>query len=94
MKRYTVTYCQYGDFRQKPTDLWTNHPAPDFKKPCKQGDSCHIASPRHSHQGTESLKNSMERARIPAELCEHIVKISSTEPVVKQKSIDGWVVAQ
>ena len=30
LPRYTVTYCQYGDRRMKPTDIWTNHPAPDF----------------------------------------------------------------
>jgi len=22
--RHTVTYCQYGDMRMKPTDIWTN----------------------------------------------------------------------
>lgn len=35
LPRYTVTYCQYGDTRMKPTDIWTNHPAPSFKPPCK-----------------------------------------------------------
>lgn len=25
LPRYTVTYCQYGDTRMKPTDIWTNH---------------------------------------------------------------------
>ena len=24
LPRYTVTYCQYGDTRMKPTDIWTN----------------------------------------------------------------------
>lgn len=24
--RHTVTYCQYGDSRMKPTDIWTNTP--------------------------------------------------------------------
>ena len=33
--RYTVTYCQYGDERMKPTDIWTNHPKPNFKPMCK-----------------------------------------------------------
>lgn len=46
LPRYTVTYCQYGDTRQKPTDIWTNHPGPDFKPPCKRGDSCHLSAPR------------------------------------------------
>lgn len=31
LPRYTVTYCQYGDTRMKPTDIWTNHPNPNFK---------------------------------------------------------------
>lgn len=35
MSRYTVTYCQYGDTRMKPTDIWTNHPHPCFLPPCK-----------------------------------------------------------
>ena len=39
--RYTVTYCQYGDNRMKPTDIWTNHPNPKFKPMCRNGASCH-----------------------------------------------------
>ena len=48
LPRYTVTYCKYGDFRMKPTDIWTNHPAPRFLPPCHNGDSCHEAAPRGS----------------------------------------------
>lgn len=73
--RYTVTYCQYGDNRMKPTDIWTNHPNPQFKKPCKNGDDCHEKAPRGSHTGTQGLKNSKERAVIPKALCDHIVDI-------------------
>lgn len=73
--RYTVTYCQYGDTRMKPTDIWTNHPNPQFKQPCKNGDSCHEKAPRGSHTGTQGLKNSKERAVIPKALCDHIVDI-------------------
>lgn len=75
LKRYTVTYCQYGDKRQKPTDIWTNHPNPDFKPMCKRGASCHEAAPRGSKTGTQSLKNAIEKARIPEQLCKHIVDI-------------------
>ena len=74
--RYTVTYCQYGEFRQKPTDIWTNHPNPNFKPACKNGDKCHVAAPRGSKTGTQGLANSIERAIIPKTLCEHIVRIS------------------
>lgn len=73
--RYTVTYCQYGDTRMKPTDIWTNHPAPDFKPMCKNGDPCHERSPRGSHTGTQGLKSAKDRSVIPAQLCEHIVDI-------------------
>lgn len=73
--RYTVTYCKYGDSRMKPTDIWTNHPAPRFLPPCKNGDPCHIAAPRGAQTGTQGLKNSVEKARIPERLCEHIVDI-------------------
>ena len=75
LPRYTVTYCQYGDKRMKPTDIWTNHPDPQFKPMCKNGDPCHERAPRGSKTGTQGLKNSMERSRIPELLCEHIVNI-------------------
>lgn len=73
--RYTVTYCQYGDTRMKPTDIWTNHPNPQFKPMCKNGDSCHESAPRGSKTGTQGLKGNLERSIIPKELCEHIVDI-------------------
>lgn len=73
--RYTVTYCQYGERRMKPTDIWTNHPDPQFKPPCKNGDKCHDPAPRGSKTGTQALKNAVEKARIPVELCQHIVEI-------------------
>lgn len=74
--RYTVTYCQYGDKRMKPTDIWTNHPCPKFKPMCKNGDKCHEAAPRGTNNtGTQGIKGSKERSRIPAALCSHIVDI-------------------
>ena len=75
LPRYTVTYCQYGDTRMKPTDIWTNHHDPKFKPMCKNGDPCHEKAPRGSRTGTQGLKGSKERSVIPVELCRHIVKI-------------------
>ena len=75
LPRYTVTYCQYGDTRMKPTDIWTNHPDPKFKPMCKNGDPCHEKAQRGSRTGTQGLKGSKERSVIPVELCRHIVKI-------------------
>lgn len=76
LKCYTVTYCQYGDTRMKPTDIWTNHPNPKFKPMCKNGAPCHVSAPRGSRTGTQGLKGSVERSRIPKELCDHIAEIS------------------
>ena len=75
LPRYTVTYCQYGDKRMKPTDIWTNHPDPKFLPPCHNGDPCHEPAPRGSKTGTQGLKGSVQRSMIPDRLCEHIVKI-------------------
>ena len=79
LPRYTVTYCQYGDTRMKPTDIWTNHPDPKFKPTCKNGDPCHVSAPRGSRTGTQGMKNSVLRSVIPDGLCDHIVLISEEE---------------
>lgn len=76
LPRYTVTYCQYGDTRMKPTDIWTNHPRPEFKPTCKNGDPCHTSAPRGSRTGTQGIKGARDRSIIPVELCRHIVDIS------------------
>jgi hypothetical protein len=73
--RHTVTYCQYGDFRMKPTDLFTNHPNPQFKPMCKNGDKCHTPAPRGSTTGTQGMKSKIDKSRIPVELCKYIVRI-------------------
>ena len=75
LPRYTVTYCQYGDERMKPTDIWTNHPAPRFKPTCRNGSTCHEPAPRGSKTGTQGRKGKSERSLIPDELCEHVVDI-------------------
>lgn len=77
--RYTITYCQYGDTRMKPTDIWTNHSNPAFKPMCKNGDKCHESAPRGSKTGTQGLKGARLRSVIPEALCNHIVEISEME---------------
>lgn len=67
--RKTVTYCQYGDTRMKPTDIWTNCIAWKHRPVCRFGDPCHEPAPRGATEtGTESLKNKKEKSRIPEEL--------------------------
>ena len=85
LPRATITYCQYGDTRMKPTDIWTNHISSndlfgDNKlqgwKPrpiCKNGDTCHISAPRGSQTGTQGLKGNYERSKVPYELCKEIL---------------------
>jgi hypothetical protein len=72
--RHTVTYCQYGDNRMKPTDIWTNSNIWTPRKPCKNGDSCHISAPRGSRTGTQGLKGAYERSKIPELLCKEILE--------------------
>lgn len=74
LKRHTVTYCQYGDERMKPTDIWTNSEIWTPRKMCKNGDKCHEAAPRGSKTGTQGRANAYERGKIPEELCLEILK--------------------
>ncbi len=91
--RKTVTYCQYGDKRQKPTDIWTNNYKWTPRPPCDPGSSCHELSPRSvKNKGTQGLKNAKERGKIPRALCNEIVKSSisrynTTYPEQKKISV-------
>lgn len=83
LPRYTITYCQYGFAYQKPTDIWTNHPNPNFKPACKRNSLCHESSPaKSSFAGIKSIKTVdgndriYQRSLIPYELCRHIYEIS------------------
>jgi len=70
----TITYCQYGDNRMKPTDIWTNCTGWKPKPMCKNGDNCHVSAPRGSRTGTQGLKNAKFRSIIPKELIKEIIK--------------------
>ena len=67
--RHTVTYCQYGDNRMKPTDIWTNNPKWKPRPMCKPRSSCHRSAPRGSYSGTQGMSSSYERSKVPHELC-------------------------
>jgi len=80
--RKTLTYCQYGENYQKPTDIWTNAQHWIPKKACKAGDTCHEYQPRTYKQkvnrgvlklGIQGLANAKERGKIPQKLCDEIV---------------------
>jgi len=75
--RKTVTYCQYGDSRMKPTDIWTNSRTWNPRPMCKNGAPCHEAAPRGSRTGTQGLKGNYERSKIPNDLCIEVIKSAS-----------------
>ena len=74
--RYTVWYCQYGDDRAKPTDIFTNSRSWIPRPQCKNGNiNCHHEkAPRGSKNGTQGRKDSYNRSKIPYELCNEILK--------------------
>ena len=72
-QRRTVTYCQYGDTRMKPTDIFHNHDGWISRPPCKNGAPCHISAPRGSRTGTQGIKGAKDRSRVPYKLCEEIL---------------------
>lgn len=72
LPRRTVTYCQYGDDRMKPTDLWGVVPGWVSKEPCKNGAPCHVAAPRGSRTGTQGRVGAKHRSMIPYGLGQEI----------------------
>ena len=84
--RTTIWYCQYGDDRAKPTDIWSNNLYnPMFNKEgwkprpeCFNGNkNCHHQpAPRGSRTGTQGRKGSYDRSMIPEELCREILTSS------------------
>ena len=67
LERSTVSYCQYGDSRMKPTDLFGKIPVSFNAKLCKAGDPCHTPAPRGSRDGTQGMPKT-EAGKIPYEL--------------------------
>lgn len=84
LPRTTVWYCQYGDNRAKPTDIWSNNiydsmfntngwkPRPE----CFNGnpDCHHDRSPRGCGKaGVQGMSGNYERSKLPVELCKEIL---------------------
>jgi hypothetical protein len=74
--RWTVTYCQYGDTRMKPTDVWGTIEGWTPRPMCAPGRDCHESSPAGTNAGgTGKLRNARLRSMIPYELGEEICKL-------------------
>lgn len=86
--RQTVTYCQYGDTRMKPTDIWTNSKHWNPRPMCKNGDPCHESAPRGSRTGTQGLKGNYDRSKIPTDLCVDILLSCSREVIIGGHDIE------
>lgn len=71
LHRATVTYCQYGFDRMKPTDLFGQIPESFIPKACTRGSSCHIPAPRGSMNSTQGMSKT-EAGMIPFELSKAI----------------------
>ena len=76
MNRYTVWYCQYGDMRAKPTDIWTNSKTWVPRPECWNGnkDCHHQPAPRGSRTGTQGLKSAYDKSKIPEQFCDSIIE--------------------
>ena len=74
LPRRTVTYCQYGDNRMKPTDLWGHLPHWVARAACNNGDTCHEPAPRGSKTGTQGRSNAKSRSVLPYELGKEIME--------------------
>lgn len=74
--RKTAWYCQYGDKRAKPTDIWTNLEEWQPKQCFNGNRKCHHEpAPRGLKTGTQGIKTSEERAKIPKLLFKEIFKV-------------------
>jgi site-specific DNA-cytosine methylase len=75
-KRYTVTYCQYGDTRMKPTDVWGTIQNWTPRPMCSPGANCHESSPAGTNAGgTGKLKSAKLRSMIPYQLGQEILEV-------------------
>jgi len=87
--RETITYCQYGDKRMKPTDLWGYFPASWIPRPmCRNNDPCHEAAPRSSKSGTQGLPPE-ERSCVPYALGQSLLAAYIEAPFTRD-TLEKW----
>lgn len=79
-ERKTAWYCQYGDTRAKPTDIWTNLPN-WTPKTCHNGNKDHEEARRGARTGTQGLIGAIERSRVPRMLCEELLILCEKEMI-------------
>ena len=65
LPRSTVWYCQYGDDRAKPTDLWGGIDGWLPDRTCRNGATDHAAAPRGAKTGTQGRDGARDRSTVP-----------------------------
>ena len=90
--RHTVAYCQYGDDKQKPTDIWTNDLEWNPKPMCKRGSACHKSAKRGSDKGTQGRGGGgkygwLSRTTIPQELFKEIFTVTISTEVLEAEAL-------
>ena len=70
----TVWYCQYGDERAKPTDLFGDLPKRFRPLSCRNGADDHVSAPRGAKTGTQGRKGSVERSMVPLGLSQALLE--------------------
>jgi hypothetical protein len=98
LERRTVTYCQFGEQRMKPTDLWSDRWPPSLvlPAPCRAGDPCHVRAPRGSKTpgSTQGQGSSAERSKIPAALSLMVMEACERDLATREPkrplSLWGW----
>jgi site-specific DNA-cytosine methylase len=71
-KRHEIWYCQYGDTRAKPTDIWTNLEGFEWRR-CHNGATDHEEARRGAKTGTQGINGAIDRGRIPERFCLEII---------------------
>jgi hypothetical protein len=87
LERRTVTYCQYGDNRMKPTDLWGTVPNWNPRAMCRRNGDCHVAAPRGSSTGTQGLKGAKDRSRVPYDLSKELLEVLEGNLLINRADI-------
>ena len=66
LERRTITYCQYGEKAQKPTDLWGGFPPGlILRPPCKAGSPCHTSAAGAAKGAVVTASDAAHRAVVP-----------------------------
>ena len=87
----TVWYCQYGDERAKPTDLFGNLPPSFNPLTCRNGDpDCgHARAPRGSKTGTQGRRGSVHRSMVPYALSRAMLDAVSNYEALEDVNPEG-----